>query len=337
MQRAARPDAGVLRVLRLALVGARPLAAGAPGADVPAGAVRGDRRGRRWRRASRPSTSPAEVKYLDGAGRAAFERPYGLAWLLQLAAELREWDDPQARRVGGDAASRSRTRPSSAVVGLAAEALEADPDRRARPDGVLVRPDPRLGAARPATADGGSLLVGRASATSTCQDRGCPFGWEPSGQDFLSPCLAEADLMRRVLPARRVRGVARRRSCRASRRTAARGWLDAGGRDRPDRPEARPPRRPQPQPGVDARGDRVGAAAGRSAPAGTAGRALATARPALRAVTGEHYEGGHWLGSFAVYLDDRTRAEVSLIPVSTPGSARASARPPRRVMPLRRA
>ena len=31
-------------------------------------------------------------------GRASFERPYGLAWLLQLAAELREWDDPQARR-----------------------------------------------------------------------------------------------------------------------------------------------------------------------------------------------------------------------------------------------
>ena len=32
------------------------------------------------------------------------------------------------------------------------------------------------------------------------KDRGCPMSWEPSGQDFLSPCLAEADLMRRVLP-----------------------------------------------------------------------------------------------------------------------------------------
>jgi hypothetical protein len=26
------------------------------------------------------------------------------------------------------------------------------------------------------------------------------------------------------------------------------------------------------------------------------------AEAALPAVTGEHYEGGHWLGSFAVYL-----------------------------------
>jgi hypothetical protein len=37
------------------------------------------------------------VRYLNGAGRASFERPYGLAWLLQLAAELREWDTPEAR------------------------------------------------------------------------------------------------------------------------------------------------------------------------------------------------------------------------------------------------
>src|SRR4030095_1535253 len=34
-----------------------------------------------------------ESAYLRGEGRASFERPYGLAWLLQLCAELREWDD----------------------------------------------------------------------------------------------------------------------------------------------------------------------------------------------------------------------------------------------------
>ena len=37
-----------------------------------------------------------EAAYLRADGRATFERPYGLAWLLQLAAELREWDDPEA-------------------------------------------------------------------------------------------------------------------------------------------------------------------------------------------------------------------------------------------------
>src|SRR5665647_1557654 len=44
-----------------------------------------------------PEHITAEVKYLTGVGRTSFERPYGLAWLLQLGAELREWNDPQAQ------------------------------------------------------------------------------------------------------------------------------------------------------------------------------------------------------------------------------------------------
>ena len=43
-----------------------------------------------------------EAAYLRGQGRASFERPYGLAWLLQLAAELREWDDPQAKKMSAN-------------------------------------------------------------------------------------------------------------------------------------------------------------------------------------------------------------------------------------------
>src|SRR5229473_2685658 len=43
-----------------------------------------------------------EAAYLRTDGRASFERPYGLAWLLQLAAELREWDDPQAREMAAN-------------------------------------------------------------------------------------------------------------------------------------------------------------------------------------------------------------------------------------------
>src|SRR5688500_16835982 len=40
-----------------------------------------------------PAAIAEEVRYLEGKGRASFERPYGLAWLLQLAAELREWPE----------------------------------------------------------------------------------------------------------------------------------------------------------------------------------------------------------------------------------------------------
>ena len=58
-----------------------------------------------------PAHIAAEVRYLEGPGRNSFERPYGLAWLLQLAAELRTWDDPQAR---GWSASTTRRRSPSA-------------------------------------------------------------------------------------------------------------------------------------------------------------------------------------------------------------------------------
>src|ERR1700721_1038964 len=43
-----------------------------------------------------------EAAYLRGEGRSSFERPYGLAWLLQLVAELREWDDPQAKEMAAN-------------------------------------------------------------------------------------------------------------------------------------------------------------------------------------------------------------------------------------------
>src|SRR5438034_622256 len=43
-----------------------------------------------------------EAAYLRGEGRASFERPYGLAWLLQLCAELREWKDDQAREMSAN-------------------------------------------------------------------------------------------------------------------------------------------------------------------------------------------------------------------------------------------
>ena len=43
-----------------------------------------------------------EAAYLRAEGRVSFERPYGLAWLLQLVAELREWDDPDAHELAGN-------------------------------------------------------------------------------------------------------------------------------------------------------------------------------------------------------------------------------------------
>src|SRR3954469_18845984 len=43
-----------------------------------------------------------EAAYLRAQGRGTFERPYGLSWLLQLCAELREWDDADAKAMAAD-------------------------------------------------------------------------------------------------------------------------------------------------------------------------------------------------------------------------------------------
>ena len=59
-------------------------------------------RARRWSESLTSANIKQEAAYLTGKGRASFERPYGLAWLLQLGAELREWDDPQAREMSAN-------------------------------------------------------------------------------------------------------------------------------------------------------------------------------------------------------------------------------------------
>ena len=96
-------------------------------------------------------------------------------------------------------------------------------------------------------------------------DRDCPLAYEPSGHDFLSPCLAEADVVRRVLRRAEFAALARRLPARSAARRPRRLARARRGH-RPERPEARPPRRPQPLARLDAGGDRRAAAARRRPP-----------------------------------------------------------------------
>jgi len=137
----------------------------------------------------------AEVAYFAGPGRQSFERPYGWAWLLQLAAELHVWDDPDARRWSVHLAPLTE-----AIVAryLGFFPKQTYPVRT----GVHANTAFGLGLALDyarATGDAAlaQLIVERAT-TYYAADRDAPAGWEPGGEDFLSPALAEADLMRRV-------------------------------------------------------------------------------------------------------------------------------------------
>ncbi len=109
---AARADTGLLRLLRLALGGARALAAGAHRAAVSPGRRRGC--ARRTCAEPHPGEHQPRGQLLPAIRARAYERPYGLAWLLALAAELRAGTTRRPGRVAalapleGEAAQRMR-------------------------------------------------------------------------------------------------------------------------------------------------------------------------------------------------------------------------------------
>ncbi len=85
-----------------------------------------------------------ELEFLKHPGRASFERPYGLAWLLRLCAELREWQDPQAAAMA-ECPKAAGNRGSGPLEGLAAQTSLSDSNRRTRSDRVFIRLDVGLG------------------------------------------------------------------------------------------------------------------------------------------------------------------------------------------------
>ncbi len=245
-----------------------------------------------------PERIAVEARYLAGEGRASFERPYGLAWLLCLADELHSWDDEQARQW-----SEALT----PLVRAAADRLRewlpklhypirtGEHNQTAFAFGLVLDWATTVGDREM------SELVSTKARQFYLEDVDCPLNYEPSGEDFLSPCLAEADLMRRVLEPAEYAGWLSR-FLPGIPLTPTSDWLPIGVvTDRADGKLAH-------LDGLNlSRAWMLGGIL-RGLPEDDA--RLATLRAAadvhraagLASVTGEHYEGGHWLGSFATYL-----------------------------------
>jgi hypothetical protein len=240
----------------------------------------------------------AEVAYLSAPGRATFERPYGLAWLLQLAAELRQWDDPDARAWSGALAPLE-----SACASRLREWLPklSHPIRTGEHSQTAFA----LGLARDWGVVAGDkafvALVDDTARAHHLQDRGWPLRFEPSGQDFLSPGLAAADLMRRVLP-----------------RDEYAAWL---AQALPEIPRDEKSAWLEPAVVTDKTDGKLAHLDGLNLSRAWMLEGVAAALPAedarlaaLRRAAREHraaglaavldapYEGSHWLGSFAIYL-----------------------------------
>jgi hypothetical protein len=136
-----------------------------------------------------------ELTYLKGAGQ--FERPYGYAWILKLAAELSDWKDPDATKWAANI-SPLATWSASEMATFFTELQQ-----------------PNRGGVHPNSAFALYLMldyvdVTRDTALQTAivdaakrfytADKNCNTKGEPAGSDFLSPCLTEAALMGRILP-----------------------------------------------------------------------------------------------------------------------------------------
>ncbi len=240
----------------------------------------------------------AEARYLNGEGRASFERPYGLAWLLQLGQELREWDHPAAREMAAnlrpleDAAT---ARLKTWLPKLSHPVRSGEHSQTAFALGLI------LDAARGSGNREFAALAADRARAFYFDDKNCPLAYDLSGEDFLSPCLGEADVMRRVLPpaefARWLHGFLPEIPVNGSAE-----WLQPAVVTDPSDPKlahldglnlSRAWMLEGIASGLPANDRRLSSLRAVAAAHRTAG---------LASVTGAHYEGGHWLGSFAVYL-----------------------------------
>lgn len=239
-----------------------------------------------------------ELAYLAREDRASFERPYGLAWFLQLTAELRAWDDPQAQdwaQVLAPLENLIEARWRAWLPNLVYPVRSGTHNQTAF--GFALTLDWARAAGRTELAD----LIAAKSLAFHLEDRDCPLNYEPSGTDFLSPCLMTADLMRRVIPAEDYPA-----------------WLSAYLPGIPEDGSAdwlAPGIVLDPTDGHLVHLDGVnlsrawnlqGIAASLPdgdprIPALNAAEAAHT-EAGVAAVSEEHYEGSHWLASFAVYL-----------------------------------
>lgn len=136
-------------------------------------------------------------------------------------------------------------------------------------------------------------------------DENCPLSYEPSGEDFLSPCLGEADLMRRVLPSDQFAGWLRLFLPQILETKKNVLWLTPVVSPDPSDPKLAHLDGLNLSRAWMLEGIAAGLPKNDKRLAAIRSAAEVHSRAGLAAVTGEHYEGGHWLGSFAVYLVTR--------------------------------
>jgi hypothetical protein len=140
----------------------------------------------------------AEADYFEASKEnRSFERMYGWAWTLRLAMELKSWDDPDGKRWAESFAPLEKE-----IVTLTKAYLPKleYPVRCGFHPETSFALSQTLDYARAIKDEDLEKLVIAKAQQFYGRDRNYPSSYEPSGNDFFSPGLNVADLMRRVLP-----------------------------------------------------------------------------------------------------------------------------------------
>ncbi|ULC58476.1 DUF2891 domain-containing protein [Flaviramulus sp. BrNp1-15] len=238
----------------------------------------------------------AEVEYFNGKHNKSYERTYGWAWLLKLAEELHTWDAPIAREL------ESNLQP---LTDLIIDKYIAFLPKLNYPLRVGTHTNTAFGLsfaydyAKTVKHDALKIAIEDRAKYFFISDNNCPMRWEPSGSDFLSPCLEEAALMKRLLP-------------KAEFKTWLRAFL----------PELKNKNYSLEVGVVSDRTDGHlvhldGVNFSRAWSLNTIAEGLPEynhlknianqhVNYSLPSIVGDSYEGGHWLGSFAIYALNST-------------------------------
>ena len=240
----------------------------------------------------------AEVTYIKQPNRQSFERTYGWAWTLKLAEELRSWNDPDGN---------NWSKNMQPLADVLAQSYRTFLPKQTYPIRTGVHPNTAFGLAFAldyAKAAGDrdlEALLNERSRAYFANDTNYPGAWEPSGEDFFSPALMEADLMRRVMEPREFAA-----------------WFD---RFLPEVAKGGPASLLQPAIVTDRTDPKLVHLDGLNLSRAWCMRSIAAALPtndparkvlslsaerhasaALAHVASGDYAGEHWLASFAVYL-----------------------------------
>lgn len=137
-----------------------------------------------------------EIKYFDDKYNKNYERTYGWSWLLKLAEELSTWNNPDAKIL---------TQNLQPLTDLIVKKYITFLPKLNYPIRVGTHTNTAFGLIfaydYAKTTHNTPLLesITQRALYFYKNDVDCPMQWEPSGTDFLSPCLEEAALMKRIL------------------------------------------------------------------------------------------------------------------------------------------